>query len=63
MRYSPIDNPIEMAFNALKQQWIRHHVFLQSLSTAAAIQFCMDASYRDPAFSAPATYAACGYTP
>ena len=50
-----------MAFNALKAQWIRHSQFLTNFSTAAAIRFCMEAAYKDPEFSAPATYAACGY--
>jgi transposase len=59
--YSPIDNPIEMAFNSFKACWRRNGYWLNDLPLHVKIQFCLDycGSNGD---CAAAAYSKCGYT-
>jgi len=60
--YSPIDNPIEMAFNCFKACWRRHGMWLTALPMHDRIYFCITNCYIDPKAAAVHTYAACGYS-
>ena len=59
--YSPIDNPIEMAFNCFKACWRRHGMWLTALPMHTRIRWCLANCYEDATAAAPRTYAACGY--
>jgi len=59
--YSPIDNPIEMAFNVFKAYWTRHAEYLQHLPVREAVEMCLFNCYEDKEAAAVATYRACGY--
>jgi hypothetical protein len=59
--YSPIDNPIQMAFNCFKASWRRHGMWLTALPMHSRIRWCLMNCYADAAIAAPHTYAVCGY--
>ena len=60
--YSPIDNPIEMAFNCFKACWRRNGMWVTALPMHSRICRCLLNCYADAAIAAPHTYAACGYS-
>ena len=59
--YSPIDNPIESAFNVFKMYWTRHAETMNRASVSDAIRHCLFNCYASPAASARASYLKCGY--
>lgn len=62
--YSPIDNPIETAFNVVKSFWIRNQGVLNQMSDVkSALDFCFEHCYPDPATSANKSFEKCGYHP
>ena len=58
--YSPIDSPIELAFNVFKTFWTHHAEYLESLPTAEAVRECLFACYENPAADAAEAYRHCG---
>jgi hypothetical protein len=58
--YSPIDNPIEMAFSSFKACWRLHAEWLDQLPIDLKIDFCLKACGSQGA-AAVATYRKCGY--
>lgn len=58
--YSPIDNPIEMAFNVFKQYWKRER-WCANMPLDYRIRHCMQYCYATPEKSALAAYEKCGY--
>jgi hypothetical protein len=59
--YSPIDNPIESAFNVFKMYWVRHAEFLCGLPVDQAIDICLKYCYGDAALAARRSFESCGY--
>lgn len=59
--YSPIDNPIELAFNVFKSHWSRHAEYLETLDSREAVRESLFHCYEDPKTSAVAAYRHCGY--
>ena len=59
--YSPIDSPIDPAFNCLKAYWARHEMFLATLPLDDAIRTALFGCYSDPAESARLSFSKCGY--
>jgi len=57
--YSPIDSPIEPAFNCFKSFWVRHAEMLAGMPTGDAIQLALDHCYEDPAHSARLSFVKC----
>ena len=59
--HSPVDNPIEHAFNAFKARWRSEGELLSLMHIDAAFARCFKAPSEGAAASAAANYATCGY--
>ena len=59
--YSPIDNPIEFAFNSFKACWRLNGYWLNDMPLHMKIKFCFDNCGSNGA-AAVATYLKCGYS-
>jgi len=60
--YSPIDSPIEPAFNVFKMHWTRHLDYFETLPVVEAVRECLFHCYENPAESAVEAYRHCGYS-
>lgn len=59
--YSPIDNPIESAFNVFKAYWKRHGAELNEMPAFQAITTALLWCYADPSTGAQKCFADSGY--